>query len=391
MAATGVGAGDVVAASVAGARYGVVILWAALAGALAKYVLNEGVARWQLATGTTLLEGWFQHLPRPVLVGFGGYLVLWSFMVAGAMMAACGLAAHAMFPSVPVGVFGAWHAVVAAGLVLIGRYALFERLVKVFIALLVVTVVGSALLIRPDVGAVMTGLAVPSVPAGAGPFLLGVIGGVGGSVTLLSYSYWMRERGWDGPTLVTQVRLDLRVAYGLTGVFGVAIMVLAAQAQPDQVTGAAMALELARQIGQGGGAFGQSLFLVGFWGAVFTSMLGVWQGVPYLFADFVRLWRGPEAAAPSTTSAAYRLALLFLAGPPMVLLLADRPVWIVVIYSVAGAFFMPFLAGTLLYLNTQARLGALRSRWGTNALLVAALVLFGYLCVAELVERLGGG
>ena len=32
VAATGVGAGDLIAASVAGARYGVIILWAALLG-----------------------------------------------------------------------------------------------------------------------------------------------------------------------------------------------------------------------------------------------------------------------------------------------------------------------------------------------------------------------
>ncbi|MCG8606498.1 Nramp family divalent metal transporter, partial [bacterium] len=57
IAATGVGAGDMVAAAVSGARYGFAVIWAAAAGALLKFVLNEGLARWQLATGTTLLEG----------------------------------------------------------------------------------------------------------------------------------------------------------------------------------------------------------------------------------------------------------------------------------------------------------------------------------------------
>src|SRR5215213_630910 len=56
VAATGIGSGDVVAATVGGARYGVVLLWAILAGAFFKFVLSEGIARWQLATGTTALE-----------------------------------------------------------------------------------------------------------------------------------------------------------------------------------------------------------------------------------------------------------------------------------------------------------------------------------------------
>jgi Mn2+/Fe2+ NRAMP family transporter len=39
VAATGVGAGDLIAASVAGARYGTVILWAALLGGVLKFTV----------------------------------------------------------------------------------------------------------------------------------------------------------------------------------------------------------------------------------------------------------------------------------------------------------------------------------------------------------------
>ena len=46
IAATGLGAGDLIAASVAGAKYGVAILWAAVLGAILKFTLNEGLARW---------------------------------------------------------------------------------------------------------------------------------------------------------------------------------------------------------------------------------------------------------------------------------------------------------------------------------------------------------
>ena len=85
IAATGVGAGDMVAAAVAGSRFGYAVVWAALVGALLKLVLNEGVARWQLATGTTLLEGWTLHLGRWVQWLFLAYLVVWSFVVGGAL------------------------------------------------------------------------------------------------------------------------------------------------------------------------------------------------------------------------------------------------------------------------------------------------------------------
>ncbi len=51
------------AATVGGANFGLVLLWAIVIGAFFKYVLTEGVARWQLATNTTLLEGWGAQLP----------------------------------------------------------------------------------------------------------------------------------------------------------------------------------------------------------------------------------------------------------------------------------------------------------------------------------------
>ena len=57
VAAAGIGSGDVVSATVGGAKYGVVLLWGVALGAFFKFVLTEGIARWQLATGTTVVEG----------------------------------------------------------------------------------------------------------------------------------------------------------------------------------------------------------------------------------------------------------------------------------------------------------------------------------------------
>src|SRR5687767_8312282 len=47
VAATGIGSGDVVSATVGGASYGVVLLWAIAIGAFFKFILTEGIARWQ--------------------------------------------------------------------------------------------------------------------------------------------------------------------------------------------------------------------------------------------------------------------------------------------------------------------------------------------------------
>ena len=57
LAATGVGAGDLATGSFAGGLLGTAVLWAVVVGAFLKFVVTEGLARWQLATGETLIEG----------------------------------------------------------------------------------------------------------------------------------------------------------------------------------------------------------------------------------------------------------------------------------------------------------------------------------------------
>jgi Mn2+/Fe2+ NRAMP family transporter len=98
VAATGVGAGDLATASFSGSQLGLTILWAVVVGGLLKFTLTEGLARWQLVTGTSFLEGVEQHFGRVTGWLFLPYLLLWTFFVASALMSACGATLHAMFP-----------------------------------------------------------------------------------------------------------------------------------------------------------------------------------------------------------------------------------------------------------------------------------------------------
>lgn len=390
IAATGLGAGDLIAASVAGAKYGTTLLWAAVIGAIMKFAMNEGLARWQLATGTTLLEGWVHRLPRFISIYFFIYLLLWTFMVAGALIGATGLAAHALYPGLSVGQWGVVHSLLALLLVLTGRYALLELVMKLFIGLMLVVVMVCAILVLPDSGDILTGILQPSVPKGSILYIFGIIGGVGGSVTLVCYGYWIRERGWTHPADMAQSRVDLAVAYIITGLFGIAIMIIAAGVNPEVITGKKMALSVANHLETIVGPVGMWCFLIGFWSAVFSSMLGVWQGVPYIFSDFVEQYtRRPNAPSRvNTRSFAYRGYLLYIALPPMLLLhLVEGPVWMVILYAVAGAFFMPLLAGLLLYMNNRRGwVQGLRNGALANLVLLVSVLLFGLLMAEKLTE-----
>lgn len=380
VAATGLGAGDIVAAAVAGAQYGTTLVWVALAGGLLKFCLNEGIGRWQLVTGTTLLEGWFLHLPKFVTGYFFLYLLLWSFMVAAAMMAATGLGSYALWPVLSPQQWGALFSLVTLAIVWTGKWTLFESLMKFCIALMFVTVLACTALVLPDAPGLLAAMFRPSIPDGSITTIVSVMGGVGGSVTIMSYGYWIREAGWKGTAMVSTMRWDLGVSYLLTALFAVGVLVLGAGVRPEVISGNGMAIAFAEQLVPYTGEVGKWIFLVGFWGAVWSSMLGVWHGVPYLFANFVQAHRGNSAPTTNLThTREYRGFLLYMALLPMLLLVFRAPVQVVRLYTITGALFMPLLALLLLYLNRPKWLGAYANGRPMQVCLGLCLALFVYL------------
>ncbi len=310
------------------------------------------------------------------------------------MSGATGLAAHAMAPQLSVAWWGVIHAFVALAFVFWANYRWLEMGMKFFIALMFAVVIINAFMISPNWESILTGLLTPSIPEASVTLLLGVIGGVGGSVTLLSYGYWIREKGLSKASDFKLIKIDLGIAYFLTVLFGIAIVILSAELKPELMEGNQMVLALADKIGETTGASGKWIFMIGFWGAVFSSMLGVWQGIPYLFSDFVKSAKvdnhknGYFYRISQNKKQSYRLFLIYLAVLPLILLFTNKPVWIIVTYAVIGSFFMPFLAVALLFLNNQRRLlTKLYNRWYVNGLLIIALLVFGVLLYFEIVRR----
>ena len=382
VAATGVGAGDLVTGALAGSETGTALLWAAALGALLKCGLNEGLARWQLATDTTLLEGWVRHLGRPLAWAFGVYLVLWSFVVGGALVNACAVAGAAWFPLGDPGtsrlVWGSVHSLLGLLLARLGGFRVFERLMAAAVVVMTVCVIVSAVRLAPGAGELASGF-VPSLPEGGTAWTLGVLGGVGGTVTLLSYGYWIREHGRRDLSDLPACRIDLAAAYALTALFGMAMIVIGSRIVVHG-QGAGVALALGDADGAALGPAGRTIFLAGFHAAVFSSLLGVWQGVPYLFADLLRLTRrDTRPLGDPSRGRPFRLFQLGLALAPLPLLgISFRSVSLA--YAVGGALFMPFLALTLLMLtNRVSWIGArARSGWLSNGLLLLTLALFAW-------------
>lgn len=387
-AATGVGAGDLVATLIAGSLFGYALLWAAVLGCVVKIALSEGAARYHLSTGSTIFEGW-RSLGTWTSWYFGIYILVWGFIYGATAMSATALPLAVLFPILPL---PAWA--VVAGLasflfVALNRYETFEWVMKVFVAIMFVVMTGLAVLVAPGLDDVLGGL-VPSVPEGSVFYTLGLIGGVGGTITTAAYGYWVNAKGWQGPGWIPMMRFDNYTAYTVTGIFVVAMLIVGAEllhsAQIALASGDRGLLNLSDVLEDRFGRPVAIAFLVGFAATAMSSLFGVWHGVSLLFSDFVEHVGGrTERSEHPERKWPFRAYLAWLTFPPMVLLFFEKPFLLVIVYGVIGAFFMPFLAVTLLLLLNSKRIPPEdRNGWLSNALLTVSALLFVALCVQQI-------
>ncbi len=395
VAATGVGAADLVATLVAGSEYGYALLWCAIVGCVMKIVLVEGAGRYSLATGRTIFEGW-SSLGAWTTWYFGPYIVIWGFVYGAAAMAGTGLALYALMPFLGVKAWGIISGLVGLALVWTGRYGLFEKVLSLMVLLMFVSMVGAAMLTVPNLADIAAGL-VPVIPDGGLLYTLSLAGGVGGTITLAAYGYWLREKGWDTPRFMRVMRIDNSVAYAVTGLFVVATLIVGAEllysAQIAVATGDEGMLDLSNVLDDRYGSAAGTVFLIGFWAAAMSSLVGVWNGVSLMFADFVGHVRGRDADHPDSRAGGkyYKAYILWLTLPPIALIFMGEPVFLILAYGVLGALFMPFLAITLLWLlNTDRTPEEWRNKLHSNIALFLCAAAFLALAVNQVYETVTG-
>lgn len=375
VAATGVGAGDLISGAFAGHYLGL-LLWVPIAGALLKYILTEGIARFQFANNRPLVHGWIEDLGLWIKGPFFIYLILWSYMVGGALINANGSALNSLIP-IAHGkfIYGIGLSLFGLLLILPGNFELFEKLMAVLVGIMFITVISTAFSFLNSPLDFFSGLFRMQGFSFKDPWFLAVLGGVGGTLTILSYGYWLQEEKREGMDGLKKSRIDLGVSYFLTALFSIAMMILGSELKEVSKEGAVFVNQVAELFILKLGPWGGTLFKVGFFCGVFSSLLGVWQSVPYLFADLVSLKKKKDITDVKK-SVPYRGYLLAIAIIPM------SSLWIKfqsiqLLYAVIGAFFIPLCALSLLILNNKKDIPKeFKNNLLTNILLGLTLIFF---------------
>ncbi|WP_211086492.1 Nramp family divalent metal transporter [Halarchaeum nitratireducens] len=272
VAAAFIGPGTVTTASVTGARFGYALLWTIAFSIAATIVLQEMSARLGLVSREGLGEALRGQFDNPVPSYVSVALVVSAIGIGTAAYEAGnilgGAAGLATLSGIPATVWGPVMGLVAGALLFTGRYELIERVLVGLVALMAVAFVVDAILIGPDVGALVAGFA-PRVPGDSLVLATGLIGTTVVGYNLFLHASNVQER-WSGPSDLPDCRADTVLSIVVGGLITMAILVTAAAAFPRGTAISDVGV-MAQQLEPLAGPWAKYLFSVGLFAAGFTS------------------------------------------------------------------------------------------------------------------------
>ncbi|HAA68885.1 MAG TPA: hypothetical protein DCE55_07095 [Planctomycetaceae bacterium] len=385
---TWLGAGDIVDMGVAGANYGYSLMWVLVLAVVMRFLFVSLIAKYQLCNsrGEGVLDGLARLHP--------GYAPL--LFVAAIVMG------HVYGSYMTVGVGEACRNVTGLGevwmwallwnglaLVLVTRpqYQVIETLFKIFLAVLSISLLGTALWVGPEPAAILQGFYRLEMPEQAGqfdPLLVGtaMLGAIGGSLMNFVYPYFLDAKGWRGPGFRRLQVYDFLLAVGVMIVLNLAIWTLGAKLLwPDHSIEEMD--DLPRLLSEVLGPGGRWLFYVGIFSAIYTSLIGHAIGLGMMGSHaWLRLRASGDqmfTVADYRTHPWYRVIAIFCLISPLIWTLPGMPDFVTLTLVANGGqiILLPVLAAGLWKITASAQLigTEYQNRPWENLVMAAWLVL----------------
>ena len=402
---TWLGAGDVVDMGVAGANYGYSLLWVLVLAVFLRFVLVSLIGRYQLCNqhGEGLLDGLVRFHPAYAPILFFGAVIMGhvyeSYMTVGE--------GEVLRNVSGLGEVWMWSVLcnaVAMLLVLKGGYNSLEMLFKLFLGLLSISFVGSAIWVGFSGLDVLQGLYRMEMPGQLGDFdplmvAMAMIGAVGGSFMNLVYPYFLEAKGWKGPQYRKVQVYDLLLGMVVMIILNVAVWVLGAELLfPDKQISTLEDLPnlLSTVLGPGG----RLLFYLGVFSAVFTSVVGHAVGLAAVGSHALLWWQTGKRPTPEEyrASPAHNRIILWCLVSPLIWTIPGMPDFVTLTLAANSGqvVLLPLLAGGIWRITSGSQyIGEkYKSTWWENIILfiLFSLAVYGaYHAFVILVGSFTGG
>lgn len=283
VAASIVGPGTITTASQAGAGFGMALIWALVFSVLATMLLQEMSTRLGIITGKDLGTAFHEQFTNPILkfiaiaiviaaIGIGNAAYETGNIIGGATGLAIITGSSIRVWSIVLGLF-------VALLLWFGSYKVIEKFFVIMVAIISISFIITAVVVKPDVSAILKGIFVPEIPSGSIMFVISLIGTTIVPYTLFLQSATVQER-WKGKEAVSNGRFDIVFSLVIVSIISTAIVVTAASAFP---LGTAIddPSEMAVQLKPLLGSWAEIVFAIGIFGAGVTSVMSAALAAAY--------------------------------------------------------------------------------------------------------------
>ncbi len=374
LAAAAIGSGELILTPRAGALYGLSVGWVIVVSIVYKLVLTLGLARYTIATGEDIFEG-YSHLPGPRnwFVWILGLVFALGAAGYSGIALACGSALFALLPALSMIQWAVLVVGVVFVLLLKGAYEPIEKVAFVLSLTLIVGVIYSLAALAPTFGWIVS-QSVPRIPPGSGETIISLLGWTAGGTSTLIYSFWILEKGYALPRgniapaadeperfqhfrhWLSLARIDAGLSYGLMLFVSLAFLTIGAITLSTAGAGGGPLLPareetatvLAHMLTAAGGPAARYIFLVAALAILFSTIIGLVDGksralrtAAHIIAPRSRRW---------SDLTCYRLCVATLCLIIFALIFTGRPVMLIVLVSALEAPILSLAAVMLLYL-----------------------------------------
>ncbi len=387
VAAAFIGPGTVTTATVAGANFGFVLVWTLAIATGATIILQDMAARLgagaRLGLGEALVAG---AGPRPIRYA-AALLVFAALAIGNAAYEAGNLAGGALGAAELLGTERkpavAGLALLAGAALLFGRYRVLERILIALVLLMSLAFAASAVLARPDLGALATGL-VPRIPDGGVLAAAALVGTTVVPYNLFLHAAAARER-WADASGVAEARADTMVSIGLGGLISILVLTTAAAMLFGTGAEVSNAADMARALEPAAGPLAGALVGLGLLAAGFTSAVTAPLATGYAISEIAPI---TDDRAKARLQKGVALAVLLIGAATA--LLDIRPVSLILVAQAANGLLLPVIATVLLLVMNRRDLLGDHANGRLANILGGAVVLFAFALGARALLRVAG-
>ena len=388
-AAAFIGPGTVTTATVAGAAHGYALAWTLVFATIAAIILQEMAARLGVAGRLGLGEAITKAATTPALKWAAAGLIIAALFVGnaayeGGNIAGAALGVEAAFPELaPRAIIAAAIAALAGGVLLFGGYRVIEKFLIGAVLLMSFAFAAALVMVGPDWSALFKGAALPSIPAGALPLVIGLIG-----TTIVPYNLFLHaaaaRRRWSDAASLGDARFDTRLSIGVGGIVSILVLSTAAASMFGAGIAVNNAGDMARQLEPAFGAGATYLLAAGLFAAGLSSAITAPLATGFAAAELFGFENDPK-------SMKFRLvagAVLIIGA--IVAITGARPIEIILFAQIANGLLLPIIAVFLIVaVNRKAILGAYTNGPLANAAGSAVVLITAGLGVRAILRALG--